>query len=164
MSGSAGLESDRNAALLTDLYQLTMLQAYWREGLDGRAVFSLFFRRLAPSRNYLIACGLDDVLDYLEGLRFTGEALDYLRELGFFGGAFLDWLAELRFTGDVHAMPEGTPVFPHEPLLEVEAPIAEAQLVESLLMNQVHLQTVLASKAARVVSAARGRKVVNSPL
>jgi nicotinate phosphoribosyltransferase len=159
--GFTGLESDRNAALLTDLYQLTMLQAYWREGLGGRAAFSLFFRRLSPSRNYLIACGLDHVLDYLEGLRFTGEALDYLSGLGFFGGAFLDWLAELRFTGDVHAMPEGTPVFPHEPLLEVEAPIGEAQLVESFLMNQVHLQTVLASKAARVVFAARGRKVVD---
>jgi len=159
--GVVGRESDRNAALLTDLYQLTMLQAYWREGLEGRAAFSLFFRRLSSSRNYLIACGLDEVLHYLEELRFTEESLDYLRGLGCFGGAFLDWLAGLRFTGDVHAMPEGTPVFPHEPLLEVEAPIGQAQLVESFLINQVHLQTVLASKAARVVAAARGRKVVD---
>ena len=90
MRGGAGWESDRNAALLTDLYQLTMLQAYWREGLEGRAAFSLFFRQLSPSRNYLIACGLDDVLRYLEELRFTEEALDYLRGLGGFGDAFLD--------------------------------------------------------------------------
>jgi len=159
--GSPGWESDRNAALLTDLYQLTMLQAYWREGLEDRAAFSLFFRRLPRARNYLIACGLDDVLRYLEELRFTEEALDYLRGIGLFGDGFLEWLADLRFTGDVYAIPEGTPVFPHEPLLEVEAPIGEAQLVESFLINQLHLQTVLASKAARVVTAARGRKVVD---
>jgi nicotinate phosphoribosyltransferase len=161
VSEDAGRQSVRNVALLTDLYQLTMLQAYWREGLADRAAFSLFFRRLPPGRNFLIACGLDDVLCYLEDLRFTEEALDYLRGLGPFGSAFLDWLAELRFTGDVYAVPEGTPVFPHEPLLEVEAPIGEAQLVESFLLNQVHLQTVLASKAARVVAAARGRRVVD---
>ena len=161
MSGGSGRESDRNAALLTDLYQLTMLQAYWHEGLEDRAAFSLFFRRLPRARSYLIACGLDDVLRYLEELRFTEEALDYLRGIGLFRGGFLEWLADLRFTGDVYAVPEGTPVFPHEPLLEVEAPIGEAQLVESFLLNQIHLQTVLASKAARVVTAARGRKVVD---
>jgi len=161
VSGASGWESDRNAALLTDLYQLTMLQAYWREGLADRAAFSLFFRQLPLSRNYLIACGLEDALRYLEELRFTEEALEYLRGLGFFSRDFLDWLAELRFTGDVFAMPEGTPVFPNEPLLEVEAPIGEAQLVESFLINQLHLQTALASKAARVVAAARGRKVVD---
>jgi nicotinate phosphoribosyltransferase len=138
-----------------------MLQAYWREGLEDRAAFSLFFRRLPRARNYLIACGLDDVLRYLEELRFTEEALDYLRGIGLFGDGFLEWLADLRFTGDVYAIPEGTPVFPNEPLLEVEAPIGEAQLVESFLINQIHLQTVLASKAARIVTAARGRKVVD---
>lgn len=161
MSGASGWESDRNASLLTDLYQLTMLQAYWREGLADRAAFSLFFRQLPRSRNYLIACGLEDALRYLEELRFTEEALEYLRGLGFFSRPFLDWLADLRFTGDVFAMPEGTPVFPNEPLLEVEAPIGEAQLVESFLINQFHLQTALASKATRVVAAARGRKVVD---
>jgi nicotinate phosphoribosyltransferase len=161
MRGASGWESVRDSALLTDLYQLTMLQAYWSEGFDDRAAFSLFFRRLPEARNYLIACGLDDVLRYLEELRFTGEALDYLRGLGLFAKGFLDWLAELRFTGDVRAMPEGTPVFPGEPLLEVEAPIGEAQLVESFIINQIHLQTVLASKAVRVVAAARGRRVVD---
>ena len=138
-----------------------MLQAYWSEGLEDRAAFSLFFRRLPSARSYLVACGLDDVFRYLEELHFSGEALEYLRGLGRFSGGFLDWLAELRFTGDVYAMPEGTPVFPHEPLLEVEAPIGQAQLIESFLMNQVHLQTLLASKASRVVTAARGRKVVD---
>ncbi len=161
MREAAGRGMDRNAALLTDLYQLTMLQAYWRESLEDRAAFSLFFRRLPGARNFLIACGLDDVLRYLEDLRFTEEALEYLRGLGLFGSAFLDWLSALRFTGDVYAIPEGMPVFPHEPLLEVEAPIGEAQLVESFLLNQVHLQTVLASKAARVVAAARGRRLVD---
>jgi len=161
VSGVPGGESDRNTALLTDLYQLTMLQAYWREGLEDRAAFSLFFRRLPEARNFLIACGLDDVLRYLEDLHFTEDALDYLGRLGSFDAAFLEWLGELRFSGDVYAVPEGTPVFPQEPLVEVVAPIAEAQLIESYLINQIHLQTVLASKAARVVAAARGRKVVD---
>lgn len=161
MSGVPGGESDRNTALLTDLYQLTMLQAYWREGLEDRAAFSLFFRRLPGARNFLIACGLEDVLSYLEDLHFTEDALDYLGGLGSFDAAFLEWLGKFRFTGDVYAVPEGTPVFPQEPLVEVVAPIAEAQLIESYLMNQLHLQTVLASKAARVVAAARGRKVVD---
>jgi nicotinate phosphoribosyltransferase len=156
--------NNANAALLTDLYQLTMLQAYWRERMEERAVFSLFFRQLPESRNYMLACGLDDVLRYLEELSFSDDALEYLGGLGPFSREFLDWLAQLRFTGDVWAMAEGTPVFAGEPLLEVVAPIAEAQLVESFLMNQIHLQTVLASKGARVVSAARGRTVVDFAL
>jgi len=153
--------NEANVALVTDLYELTMLQAYWHERMQGRAVFSLFFRRLPARRNYMVACGTGDVLDYLETLHFSSESLDHLAGLGRFSDAFLRWLADFRFTGDVHAMPEGTPVFPNEPLLQVEAPIAQAQLVESYLMNQVHLQTVLASKASRVVTAARGRPVVD---
>jgi nicotinate phosphoribosyltransferase len=152
---------DGNAAILTDLYQLTMLQAYWREGMHREAAFSLFFRRLPPTRNYLVACGFDEVLRYLERLRFTGDSLDYLRSLGQFGDAFVDWLADFRFSGAVYAMPEGTPVFPEEPLLEVVAPLAEAQLIETFVMNQVHHQTVIASKGARVVEAAAGRAVVD---
>jgi nicotinate phosphoribosyltransferase len=148
-------------ALLTDLYQLTMAQAYWREDMLDTAVFSLFVRRLLPGRNFLLACGLDDVLQYLEALRFDDEALAYLARLDGFQPEFLDWLGRLRFTGDVRAVPEGTPLFADEPILEVRAPLPEAQVVETYLMNQVHLQTVLASKGARVVAAADGRRVVD---
>jgi len=150
-----------DAALLTDLYELTMVQAYWHEGLSGTAVFSLHFRDLPEHRNLVLACGLADALDALEALRFGAPALDYLRGLGRFSEPFLDWLAGLRFRGDVFAVPEGTPVFGQEPLLEVVAPIAEAQLVETLLMNQLHVQSALASKAVRVVHAAAGRRVVD---
>ncbi len=149
------------SALLTDLYELTMLQAYWRTGMTADAVFSLFVRRLPPSRNVLLACGLDDVLEFLEGFRFEAGDLAYLEDLGSFSGAFLDWLGKLRFAGDVFAVPEGTPVFAEEPILEVVAPLPQAQIVESLVMNQVHFQTVAASKASRVVRAARGRTVVD---
>jgi len=158
---SAAWVGPDNAVLLTDLYQLTMMQAYWREGMTDRAVFSLFVRRLPPTRNVLIACGLADVLAYLETVRFDADSLDYLDSLGLFGRDFLDWLAAFRFTGDVHAVPEGTPIFATEPILEVEAPLPEAQFVETFIMNQIHLQTLLASKALRVVEAAEGRRVVD---
>jgi nicotinate phosphoribosyltransferase len=125
------------------------------------AVFSLFVRRLPEHRNYLLACGLEDVLSFLETLRFDEDALEYLESLGRFSRPFLRHLEQFRFTGDVYAVPEGTPVFPPEPIVEVAAPIAEAQLVEAFVMNQIHLQTVLASKAARVVEAAQGRDVVD---
>ena len=147
--------------LLTDLYELTMLQAYFEERMCEVAVFSLFVRRLPERRNYLLACGLDDVLAFLETLRFDQASLAYLASLGHFSEQFLRYLEQLRFTGDVYAVLEGTPVFANEPLVEIEAPIAEAQLVEAFVMNQIHLQTVLASKAARVVEAARGRQVVD---
>src|SRR5262245_6416487 len=138
-----------------------MAQAYFDEGLSDPAVFSLFVRRLPARRNYLLACGLEDVLDFLEAFRFDKAALDYLESLGLFSGPFLRFLKDLRFTGNVHAMPEGTPVFADEPILEIVAPIIEGQLVETVLMNQIHLQTVLASKAVRIVEAARGREVVD---
>ena len=152
---------DRSAALLTDLYELTMLQAYWREDMDGEAMFSLYFRRLPEERNYVLAAGLDDALRYLESLAFSEDALDFLAGREEFAPGFVDWLAELEFTGDVRAVPEGTPVFPYEPLVEVTGPIAEAQLAETFVLNQVHLQTVLASKASRVVHAAGDREVVD---
>jgi nicotinic acid phosphoribosyltransferase len=147
--------------LFTDLYELTMLQAYVEGGMEETATFGLFVRRLPERRNYLLACGLDDVLRYFESLRFTREGLDYLASLGQFTDRFLRWLEGFRFTGDVDAVAEGTPVFENEPILEVSAPIAQAQLAETFVMNQVHLQTVLASKAARVVTAAEGRNVVD---
>ncbi len=150
--------------LLTDLYQLTMLQAYFEERMSERAVFSLFVRHLPERRNVLLACGLDDVLAHLETLRFDEPALAYLDSLGRFSAAFLRFLERLRFTGDVHAVPEGTPVFANEPILEIDAPIAEAQLVETYVMNQITLQTMLASKAIRVMAAAGGRQVVDFAL
>ena len=154
-------DSVHHLALFTDLYELTMLQAYVEEGMKEQATFSLFARRLPERRNYLLACGLDDVLTYLETVRFDAESLAYLASLGRFKDSFLAWLRDFRFTGDVHAVPEGTPVFANEPILEITAPIAEAQLAETLVVNQIHLQTTLASKAARVVTAARGRAVVD---
>jgi nicotinate phosphoribosyltransferase len=148
-------------ALLTDLYQLTMLQAYVEEQMEETAVFSLFVRRLPERRNYLLACGLDDVLDYLETLRFDAAALAYLETLGRFSDRFLRSLEQFRFSGDVYAVPEGTPLFALEPILEVVAPLPQAQLVETAVMNRIHHQTVIASKAARVVEAARGRTVID---
>ena len=147
--------------LLTDLYALTMLQAYFDEGMSDEAVFSLFVRRLPARRNLLLACGLDDVLTYLETLRFDQAALAYLDTLGRFSTRFLQHLERFRFTGRVDAVPEGTPVFANEPILEVAAPIAEAQFIEAFVMNQIHLQTVLASKALRIIMAAAGRQVVD---
>lgn len=148
-------------ALFTDLYELTMLQAYLDEGMTERAVFSLAVRRLPARRNYLVACGIDTVVDYLERLRFDNGDLAYLDSLGSFSERFLSWLQGFRFSGDLYAVPEGTPVFVNEPILEVSAPLPEAQLLETLVMNQVHLQTLLASKAARVVAAAQGRPVID---
>jgi nicotinate phosphoribosyltransferase len=152
---------DSNVALLTDLYELNMLQSYFAEGMNDIAVFDLFIRRLAPNRNYLVACGLEHVLHYLESLSFSDEAIAYLRSLKQFSNSFLESLTYFRFTGDVYAVPEGSIVFANEPLIEVVAPLPEAQLVETFLMNQVHLGTLAASKAARVVWAAAGRSVVD---
>jgi nicotinate phosphoribosyltransferase len=152
---------ESNAPLLLDLYQLTMVQAYWREALHEAAVFSLFVRRLPSSRNFLVAAGLDDVLRFLERFRFDGESLEFLAGRPEFGREFVDWLAGCRFAGEVRALPEGTPFFANEPILEVRAPLAEAQLVETFIMNQIQLQTLLASKAARVVRAAAGRPVLD---
>ena len=147
-------------ALFTDLYELTMLQSYQEHGLRAPATFELFARTLPEGRNYLLACGLDSALAYLETLEFGAESLAALERVGF-PASFLDWLGELRFTGDVWAMPEGTPAFGDEPLLTVEAPLPEAQVVETYLINQVHFQTLVASKGARVVTAAAGRPVAD---
>lgn len=160
MSNTAWV-NDENAALFTDLYQLTMLQAYFKEDLKDTAVFSLFVRRLPETRNYLLAAGLDDVLHYLSTLEFSEEALEFLAQQEQFEPDFIDYLADFTFTGDVYAVPEGTPVFANEPILEVEAPLPQAQLLETMLMNQVHVQTTLASKASRVIRAADGRTVVD---
>ncbi|SFM25854.1 nicotinate phosphoribosyltransferase [Ectothiorhodospira mobilis] len=148
-------------ALFTDLYELTMMQAYWAQDMMDTAVFSLFTRRLPPRRNYILACGLHTVLEQLQALRFEEADLAYLEGLGLFSDGFLDYLSGVRFSGEVHAVEEGTPLFANEPLLEVIAPLPEGQLIETLVMNQMHLQTVQASKAARVVEASRGRAVID---
>ncbi|MGO9513173.1 MAG: nicotinate phosphoribosyltransferase [Steroidobacteraceae bacterium] len=148
-------------ALLTDLYELTMAHVYFDHGMNDIAVFELNVRKLPPNRSFLLAAGLEQAMGYLEQLRFTSDDLEFLRGLGTFPQAFLDHLATLRFTGSVHAMPEGTPLFANEPILRVTAPIAEAQLVESRLLNIVHFQTLIASKAVRSVVAARGKQLVD---
>src|SRR5438128_5006997 len=153
--------NDSNAALLTDLYELTMLQSYFDEGMNDVAVFDLFIRRLPENRNYFVACGLDHVLHYLETFSFSENDIRYLRRLDLFSDAFLESLPDLRFAGDVFALPEGTVVFPNEPILEVVAPLPQAQIVETFLMNQIQLATLAASKATRVVRAARGKSVVD---
>lgn len=147
--------------LLTDLYELTMVQAYWAEEMHQTATFSLFSRSLPEQRNFLLAVGINEALELIEALAFSEEALQYLGSLGVFHSDFLRWLSRWRFEGDIWALPEGTPFFADEPLLEVSAPITHAQLVESILMNQVHLPTLLASKAARVAIAAEGRTVID---
>jgi len=149
------------SALLTDLYQLTMLHAYFRGGMDATAVFEFFVRRLPSGRGFLLAAGLEQVLDYLQDLRFTEAELAWLRESGRFEAGFIDHLAALRFTGDVDAMPEGRVCFPEEPILRVTAPLPQAQLVETRLINLLHLQTLIASKAARAVLAAPGKVLVD---
>lgn len=149
----------RDAALFTDLYQLTMAASYLREGMRGPATFSLFVRQLPRERSFLVAAGLEEVLNFLRDFRFSDDALSYLDSLDLFDPMFLELLRRLRFTGLVRAVPEGTVVFQSEPLLEITAPIIEAQLVETAVLNLVHFQTLLASKAVRCVLAARGRPV-----
>jgi nicotinate phosphoribosyltransferase len=150
-----------SSALFTDLYELTMLQAYDAEGMTAPAVFELFFRRLPPHRNYVMVAGLEQVLSYLEHLQFTDDELAWLHQRQQFSEAFLRTLKDFRFTGDVYAMPEGTVVFENEPVLQVVAPLPEAQLIETYVLNQIHLQSVAATKAARMVTAAAGRDIVD---
>jgi len=149
------------SVLLTDLYQLTMLQGYFEQRMDERAAFEFFVRNLPAGRNFLMAAGLAQALDYLEHLRFMPEELDWLNRSGRFTPAFIDYLAEFRFRGDVFAMPEGTLFFTDEPILRVVAPLPQAQLVESRLINLLHFQTVIASKAARCVLAAPNKLLVD---
>jgi nicotinate phosphoribosyltransferase len=155
---------DRALALSTDLYELAMAAAYFDNGLsEERAVFELFVRNLPRNRSFLISAGLEQALEYLVSLRFTGEEIDYVRSHPSFNKvnpSFFDYLAEVRFTGDVWAMREGTVAFEMEPLLRVTAPIIEAQIVETYLLATINFQTMIASKAARVVAAAQGRSVV----
>jgi nicotinate phosphoribosyltransferase len=153
----------RSPALATDLYELTMAAAYFANHVTDNATFELFVRELPANRNYLIVAGLEQALDYLHALRFSEEDIDYLKRHPVFRSvppAFFEFLRDLRFTGEVWAIPEGTPVFQNEPLLRVTAPIVEAQIVETFLLATINFQTMIASKASRVVSAAAGRDVI----
>lgn len=150
-----------SSALLTDLYQLTMIEAYFDHGDTGCAVFEFFVRTLPSRRGFLVAAGLEQALDYLENLRFSSAELDWLRNSGHFGKRLIDELANFRFTGEVHAMAEGTVFFANEPIVRVTAPLPEAQLVETRLMNILHFQSLIASKAARMLLAAGGRPLID---
>jgi nicotinate phosphoribosyltransferase len=144
-------------ALRTDLYQLTMMQAYWKSGHDPEATFDYFVRKI-PSGSYLVTAGLSYVLDYIENLRFEDDDIEYLKTQGF-NEEFLENLRSFRFTGDIFAMPEGSIAFPLEPIIRVTAPIIEAQLIETFLLNKMNFSTLIATKASRVVYAARGRAI-----
>lgn len=150
--------------LATDLYQLTMAAAYFENGMGSEtATFELFIRKLPPNRGYLLLAGLEQAVEYLRGLQFDGASLDYLRSLPVFGAVsegFWEYLREFRFTGDLEAIPEGTIVFPNEPLLQVRAPLIHAQMVETFLLSVLNHQTLIATKASRVVDAADGRAVL----
>jgi len=152
------------SGLLTDLYELTMAAGYLQTRFDARATFELFVRHLPPHRNYLVAAGLEQALEFLENVRFSKEEIEYLRQHPFFRSIqakFFDYLAEFRFTGDVWAMPEGTLLFAGEPLMRVTAPIIEAQVLETYLLATISYETMVASKAARIATAAKGRQVVD---
>jgi nicotinate phosphoribosyltransferase len=147
--------------LLTDLYQINMIQAYLDHGDTDVAVFEMFVRSLPARREFLLAAGLEQALDYLEDLRFSTDEIAWLKSTGRFGNNLLDYLRDFRFTGEVHAMPEGTAFFVNEPMLRVTAPLPQAQLVESRLINILHFETLVASKAARCVLAAPNKSLVD---
>ncbi len=149
------------SALHTDIYQKTMLQGYYEQDMEELAVFEFFVRKLPENRAYLVAAGLAQVLTYLEQLQFSPAEIEWLASTGRFTPLLLDRLATLRFTGDVHAMPEGTVFFPNEPLLRITAPLPEAQLIESRIINLLHFQTLIASKAARSVLIAPDKLLVD---
>ena len=157
----AGSDDAHRSALFNDLYQLTMSRAYDADAMSGTAVFEAFFRSMPERRSFVVAAGLEDVLAYMEGFCFSPSDLDYLATLGSFPSDFLTRLGNLLFTGDVDAVPEGTIVFANEPILRVTAPIIQAQLVETFVLNQLSLQTLAVTKAARIVLAAGGRPVVD---
>ncbi len=150
-----------NSILLTDLYQLTMLQGYDDCAMGEIAVFEFFMRKLRPGRGFLMAAGLEQALDFLENAHFSPEEIDWLASTNRFSNKFLTHLKGMRFTGDVHAMPEGTIFFPNEPILRITAPMPQAQLVETRLINILHFQTVIASKAARMVLMAPEKQLVD---
>jgi nicotinate phosphoribosyltransferase len=159
MNAALGFVDEENVVMLTDLYELTMCASYFDNRKFEPASFDLFIRKLPPNRSYLLFAGLEQVLRFIERMKFTEEHIKFLKSQGF-KEDFLDYLRNFKFTGDVWAVPEGTIVFPNEPLIRVTAPIIEAQLVETFALNTVNLQTTIATKASRVVYAAKGKPVI----
>jgi nicotinate phosphoribosyltransferase len=159
MNSFLNFQNEENMSLFTDFYELTMCASYFDNKKFEPATFDLFIRRLPENRSYFLVAGLEQVLQYLKNVRFKEEHLSYLQKQGF-NREFLDYLRNFKFTGDVWAVPEGTLMFPCEPLIRVTAPIIEAQLVETFLLNTINLQTMIATKAARVVNAAKGKTVI----
>ncbi len=152
--------AERNLTLLTDFYELTMMQGYYKNHMTEVVVFDAFYRENPCQSGYAICCGLQQVVEYIKNLRFNSEDIEYLRSLQIFEGDFLDYLAAFRFSGDIYAIPEGSVVFPMEPLVKVVAPIIEAQLVETAILNMINHQSLIATKASRVCFAARGEGVM----
>lgn len=152
--------SERNLTLLTDFYELTMMQGYYKSNNNETVIFDAFYRNNPSGSGYAICCGLDQVIDYIKNLHFTQEDIDYLKECQTFDEDFLNYLKDFKFTGDIYAIPEGSVVFPMEPLVKVIAPIMEAQLVETAILNLINHQSLIATKASRVCFAARGEGVM----
>ncbi len=150
-----------NFGLCTDLYELTMAQSYLEHGKTGNAVFSLFVRKLPENRNFLVSCGLETLLEKIESFRFGDEELRYLKSFGKFSDSFLDYLREYEFRGNIYAIPEGRVVFQNEPIVQVEGPLPDVQILETLVINVIHLQTVIATKAVRSYLVSRGRSLVD---
>ena len=151
----------RNLTLLTDLYELTMMQGYFEnEDVNQTVIFDMFYRNNSEGNGYAICAGLEQLIDYVKNLHFTEDEIDYLKSLGIFKPAFLAYLRDFRFTGDIYAIPEGTVIFPREPLVKVIAPIMQAQLIETALLNIINHQSLIATKTARIVRAAQGDGVM----
>ena len=148
--------SRHDLTLLTDFYELTMMQGYYEKGQNETVIFDVFFRQNPSNGGYSICAGLEQVIEYVKNLNFTYEDVDYLRSLGMFSEDFLHYLSGFHFTGDIYAIPEGTVIFPKEPVIKVIAPIMEAQLVETAILNIINHQCLIATKASRVVFAAGG--------
>ena len=155
------ITSKRNLTMMTDLYELTMMYGYYKTGLSGnKGVFDLFFRNTNSNSSYAVMAGTESLIDYIQNLHFSEEDIAYLRSLNLFDEGFLELLRNFRFTGELYAMPEGTLVYPYEPLVRVIAPILEAQLIETALLNIVNHQTLIATKANRICYAANGENVM----
>ena len=152
--------NQRDLTLLTDFYELTMMQGYYEQGQNETVVFDVFYRQNPCNGGYAVCAGLEQVIEYVKGLNFTYEDVDYLRSLGIFSEDFLNYLSGFHFTGDIYAIPEGTLIFPKEPLLKIIAPIMEAQLVETAILNIINHQSLIATKTSRVVFAADGDGVM----